>query len=171
MMQDKSKYTPKFKIPENYFEEFDERVMHTILEGELPKTAGFGVPEGYFDTLTKKIEQQTMAANTATTGRTKVIPLYKRRGFAIAASIAACLAIVFAIEMFNPNTSNLDSIQATAISDYIEDGNLDLTSTDLIPYFQEEDIDALIFGTEEISSESISDYLLNNLDDSTLLTE
>lgn len=170
-MNNKSNYTPNFKVPDNYFEELDERIMQNIrLEG-VPKETGFSVPDDYFNTVEKSVFQQIHKEVPTPMTAPKVIPLYKRPVFIMTTSIAACVALLVAIVNLNSGTAELDTIQETAISTYIEEGNLDYTYNDLLIYFQEMDLNSILSASDGISNENISDYLLNNLDDSSLLTE
>ena len=56
-MKDK-KYKSGFKVPENYFDNFDERLFKTIESETLPKETGFKVPDGYFDNLEDSLLQK-----------------------------------------------------------------------------------------------------------------
>ena len=44
-----------FKSPENYFEDFEDRLFNKLSEDKLPKESGFKVPEGYFDQLDQSL--------------------------------------------------------------------------------------------------------------------
>lgn len=171
---EKNKYTTGFKIPEAYFEAFDVRMFEKLKEEELPKDSGFAVPDHYFDELEEKIVQSTTTSNWKVLRNEKPkinVPnrsaiLYTLTG------IAAAVVVVLSLYPFGSNTSySFEDLNETIVSAYIQDGELDLTAEDLAMYLQDEDFDALVVPSETISEENLSDYLLNNLDDTTLLIE
>ncbi len=171
---EKNKYTTGFKIPEGYFETFDVRILDKLKEDNLPEDSGFTVPEGYFEAVEKKI----LAAETSSTW--KVFKNDKQQSetpdkrtilYALA-GIAAVLAIIVTLYPFGSATSySFEDVNATSVSAYIQDGELDLSTEDYVMYLQDEDFDALLVSSEEISTENLSDYLFNNLDDTNLLYE
>lgn len=170
----KNKYTTGFKAPEGYFEEFEVRMFDKLKEEQLPKNTGFAVPEGYFDAVEEKILQ------TETTSNWKVLRnekpesnnMHRKPILYALAGIAAVLAILLMLYPMSSNSSfSFDDVNAKAVSAYIQDGELDLSADDLSMYLQDEDFDALMMSSEEISVENLSDYLFNNLDDTTLLLE
>tara|TARA_R100000935_G_scaffold21876_2_gene40385 strand:- start:41074 stop:41592 length:519 start_codon:yes stop_codon:yes gene_type:complete len=171
---EKNKYTTGFKVPEGYFKEFDARMLEKLKEEQLPKDSGFTVPEGYFEQVEEKLLQTETTSNWKvfrTKKSEKTNPNRKAVLYAFA-GIAAILALILTLYPFgNSNSFTFDEINTTAVSAYIQDGELDVTTEDFAMYLQDEDFDALMFSSEEISEESLSDYLLNNLDTNTLLFE
>lgn len=167
---EEKKYTTGFTTPKNYFAELDDRLWKKVHETPLPEEHGFQVPDGYFTTLEDQILQKTRDANVS--AAPKVIPLYKQKKFVFAASIAACFAIVFSIIDFTSETPiTFNDINTESITSYIDEGNLDISSQEIAQLLQEEDVEALTLSSEEISAENLTDYLLNNIDDPTLLLE
>ncbi|NNM17715.1 MAG: hypothetical protein HKP24_04015, partial [Croceitalea sp.] len=53
----KESHKNKFKTPEGYFENFNERLMKKISKEDsmIPQNDGFKMPYGYFNGLDKKI--------------------------------------------------------------------------------------------------------------------
>ena len=47
-----------FKIPANYFDEFENHLFKKLNEEILPKNTGFKIPVGYFNTLDIKIKRK-----------------------------------------------------------------------------------------------------------------
>ena len=161
---EENKYTTGFKIPTDYFETFEDRLLHKISEETLPKETGFGVPDGYFDYLEKAVLQNVEPTLP------KVIPLYKKSGFITTVSIAACLALIFTIVGITQNNSiTLNDINDETIGSYIDEGNIDLSPQDIALLLEDEDVYSLSEPSEDISKESLTDYLLNNIDDPNLL--
>lgn len=163
-MKKEEKYNHGFKAPEDYFEGFEERLFSKIKEAELPKQHGFDVPYGYFENLEERILQNVSQEKTV-----KVIPLFKRKTFIYAASIAACAALVFSI--YTGNTGGEKPLQIADIEAYINSDSMDLDSYDIAQILSEDELDNLTLENEIFSQESIEEYLLENLDDTTLLIE
>lgn len=174
MNKKKNKHSTGFKIPEGYFDEFEVRMFDTLKEERLPKDSGFTVPKDYFEAVEAKI----LRTETNTTwkvfrnGTPKNKHAHRKTVLYTLAGIAAVLAVVLSLNPLGThNAVSFDGINATALSAYIQDGALDLTAEDLARYLQNEDLNAIVAPSEEISEESLSDYLFNNLDDNTLLLE
>ncbi|GAB5399861.1 MAG: hypothetical protein Aureis2KO_14460 [Aureisphaera sp.] len=170
MEDKKDTYKHGFKVPEDYFEKMEDRVFDALDIKELPEQSGFGVPEGYFDTLEDEILQKVKVAPK----ETKVIPIGRKRSFWYAASIAACIAFVFAF--FNPwigegSTTNPEEPSLAEIEAYIEEGIGSIDSYDLAQVLTDADLDALELETEYLSDESLEEYLLDNIDDPTIFIE
>ena len=53
----------------------------------------------------------------------------------------------------------------------IDEGNIDLSPQDIALLLEDEDVYSLSEPSEDISKESLTDYLLNNIDDPNLLFE
>lgn len=160
------KHEHGFKVPSNYFDEFEEKLFNTIENQSLPKKTGFTVPEGYFDSFSVSIP-----SNTSGVSETKVVPLYKRPSVLVAASIAACIAIVFSVINFDTTTSSIDAIDYASLENYIETGNIDIETYELEAMLDQEVIEDLSSSMVTFSDENLEDYLLNNINDTTLLIE
>jgi len=156
-----------FNTPKDYFDEFEERLFSKISEDGLPKDSGFKTPEGYFDQLDTKILK---SVNDATV-QTKVIPLFGKRTLYYAAAIAACAILVFSIINTNNSINTINSIEISTIESYIEDGNLDIDSYDIAFLLKDEDLNIISSEIEFISETLLEDYLLENIDDSSILIE
>lgn len=156
-----------FHTPKDYFDNFEDRLFSKISEDGLPKGSGFNVPEGYFDQLDTKILK---SVNDATV-QTKVIPLFGKRTLYYAAAIAACAILVFSIVNTNNPVNTINSIEISTIESYIEDGNLDIDSYDIASLLIDEDLNIISSEIEFISENLLEDYLLENIDDSSILIE
>lgn len=153
-------YIPNFKVPEDYFNNFEDRLFTKIEEESLPKASGFSVPEGYF----AQVEQRIITA-TKSEKSTKVIPLFSKRNLSYIAGIAASLII--AISLFNKEQEQItiDNIQLSAIDKYIDDGNLNLDLYDLMSYLNDSDLSQIDFDLIALSSKDIEGYLKDNTDE------
>ncbi len=163
----KDKNISGFKTPENYFEDFEAQLFSKIEEANLPKSAGFQVPQNYFENL----EAEVLEAVKTSEKSTKVVALFPKKYFGYAAAIAACLLIGFTI--FNNKTDNetLDALQLAAIDNYIEEGNLNLDLYDVTTFINDEDITNLDLTTQQFSEATLKNYLLENMDEETLINE
>lgn len=156
-----------FKTPENYFEDFEERLFSKISEEGFPKSTGHTVPDGYFETMEERVSKAVINSEKPT----KIIPLFPKKYFGYAAAIAACLVIGFTVFNTKTDNSSLDSLQLAAIDNYIEEGNLNLDLYDLTSYIDDEDITDLNFDNHQFSESTLEDYLLENVDAETLINE
>jgi hypothetical protein len=163
-MKKGDKYNHGFKAPDDYFQDFEERLFSKLKEAELPKKHGFDVPDGYFEDLEERILQ-----NVAQENAVKVIPLFKRKTIIYAASVAASAALV--ISVYTGSGDQEISLQVADIEAYIEGDAMDLDSYDIAQLLSDDELDNLAFENEIFSQESLEDYLIENLDDTTLLIE
>lgn len=166
-MKEKGKYKSGFKTPEEYFEGLDDKLMGSLKEDELPKQSGFEVPVDYFEQL-----EENVMASIASSAKVKVIPLYKRKSFVYVSSIAACLALLFTLYTKNiDNTPTLSEVADAEIEAYLEESGLEYNSYDIAQMLTEDDLSGLPAAKSLFSEESLEDYLLENIDDTTLLIE
>lgn len=157
-----------FKAPDGYFDDFDERLFGKMEEEKLPRDTGFTVPEGYFNDLEEGIMKNVLSLKE----QKEVIPLYKSRTLVYVASIAACIALIYTLATNRESlTKQIDKVQFSSIENYIEEGNLDLDSFDVMALLNDEDVSDLIIENELFSEEFLKDYLLENIEDTTLLIE
>ncbi len=162
-MKKEGKYKHGLKVPEDYFESFEERLFGKIAEEALPKKPGFKVPNDYFDGLETKILSKIKSEKTI-----PVIPLYRRKAFLYATSIAACLLLAFFI--FIGETTQEVTLDIADIEAYLDDDGLDYDAYDVAQFLNEEDLENLSLETI-FSEENLETYLLEHLDNNTLLIE
>lgn len=162
----KNKTITGFKTPENYFGEFEAQLFRKIDEVNLPKSAGFKVPENYFENF----EEQVLISVKNSEKPSKVISLFPKF-FGYAAAAAASLIIGFAVFNNKSNNENLDALQLATIDDYIEEGNLNLDLYDVTTFIEDEDIANLDLETQKFSEATLKNYLLENMDEETLIDE
>jgi hypothetical protein len=106
-----------FKIPEGYFQEFEDRMMaHVTFSESAPKENPFKVPENYFETLGDKLMENIETAPE----KGKVIPLFNRRILAYVASVAAIMVFFFSTLTFNESGEiGFDDLNMIAIENYL----------------------------------------------------
>ena len=160
-MEEFNKNNP-FRIPEGYFEDFNDRLMDTLSEEKLniPKEGGFAVPENYFDSVHGKILTKTE------TGETKVIPLnsYKKYYYA-AASIAAVVLVIFSL---NRNTQEAPTFEDLAVSDienYFETNEYDLSAYEIAEVIPLDELEINDILANRFEEEQVLDYLDENIED------
>lgn len=159
-----------FGIPEGYFEGFEASIEARLAEEELREIAnspGFAVPQGYFGSVEQKVMEKLDAPQT------KVIPLFSRK--TVYAAIAVAAAVVLAATIFNsPATSgdgiSFENIDTQTLEEYINSDVIAYTDAELLDFVTEEELSSEFLLDEEISDESIENYLLENLDDIDLIT-
>ena len=161
------KHIDGFNTPKDYFEDFEDRLFSKISEESLPKESGFAVPEGYFDQLDSSILQKT---NT-TVPPSKVIQLFSKKTIAYAITIAACAMLIFSIRNPNQTLTTIETIDFSSIKIYLEEGNIELTNYDLISLLTEEDLNSLLVDEILIPEETIEEYLIENINDTSILIE
>ncbi|MAO09146.1 MAG: hypothetical protein CL596_10580 [Alteromonas sp.] len=157
------KYPHGFKTPKGYFEGLEEQLFAKVQEEKLPKDLGFKIPETYFETFEARLLTQIPSEGKSV----KVIPFYRTKWLKLGIAIAASLVLGWFI--LAPKSST--TLEVAEVENYIESHGLDMASFEIAQLLSEEEIDELIMESEFLSSESMEDYLLENLDDTTLLIE
>ncbi|WP_310994130.1 hypothetical protein [Aequorivita marina] len=158
---------PHYKVPEDYFKDFEEQLFSKVLEEKLPKINGFSVPKGYFEAY----EERILDAVTVSEKPTKTISLFPKKYFSYAAAIAACMII--GLSIFNTATErqNLDTLQWSAVDTYIEEGNLNLDLYELTTMLEYSDISGVGNENWEISQDDLEEYLFEDIDSEPLIEE
>ena len=165
-MKDKQ-HKEGFDLPNDYFEEFETRLFSRINIETLPKDSGFKAPEGYFNELDQRILDQVKKP----IHEVKVISILSRKTILYAASIAAIAVLIFSLATNNNEVLSIDDIEFSSIKTYIEEGNIEIENSDLSLLFTEEELSALTLEENFISEEILSEYLLENINDSSILIE
>ena len=157
----KNKKTTGLNTPQNYFEDFEERLFLKISEDIIPKESGFKVPDNYFDqlenTILNKVNEKEIIH------KSKVIPLL------YAASIAACATIVLSLFNLDNTIIDLNDIQLSVIEEFIEEENISFDTYDLTSLLIEDD--DLTLENDLFSEETLEKYLLESIDDTSLFIE
>ncbi|TBN04784.1 hypothetical protein EYD45_05860 [Hyunsoonleella flava] len=154
-----------FKVPKDYFENFEYTLMDNIKVEEVigtPET-GFDVPKHYFETLEDRI-----VANVAEKKDTKVISLLNRKTIVYISGIAAAILLLFNLSIFNDRVS-IEDLEAATVENYILDE--DISSYEIASLFTEElpSEDGLV--EYNLDAENLEEYLLNNADIESYMVE
>ncbi|MBT8263573.1 MAG: hypothetical protein KJO05_12170 [Bacteroidia bacterium] len=152
--------------PEGYFENFEDRMMLKVMEDSLPKSNGFKVPEDYFGQF-----EGRMIDAISETDAPKVVSLFRKQAFWYAAAIAASLALIVSLYNGFGSELSIEDLSASAVEEYIDEGGMGIDSYDVIALLEEEDINELTIPSDEISEESLENYLIENIDETSLLIE
>ncbi|RNC89753.1 MAG: hypothetical protein ED555_09855 [Allomuricauda sp.] len=156
----------KFKTPEGYFENFNERLMNRM-EAEkdqtagslIPKTDGFAVPDGYFDGIDQAVKNKLDAGS-------KVISLRSYRNYYYAAaSIAALFVLILAWNWNNNPEMGFDDLANTEIDAYFESNEFGLSSYEIAEVLPVENIGIVDITDSQIEEENIFEYLNDNIED------
>ncbi len=166
---------PGFKVPKDYFENFEERLMHAVEQekdqSKLIQTytgnSGFTFPDGYFDSLEGRILEKVQAKPG------KVIELFPVRRIIYAASVAAVfigiVSTLFFRDSSTPNT--MDSLELSALENYIEEGYFDLDFNELSAFMTQEGYSFGDYSTSQFSDEAVYNYIDENIEDPEFLFE
>ena len=160
----KKNHKNKFKTPEGYFDNFNERLMDKIVKEEslIPKSDGFSVPEGYFETFNNQVSQKFNPEQP------KVILLKSfRKYYYAAASIAAIFVLGFWFSKNTNETVNFEDLASAEIDAYFENNDLGLTSYELAEVVNIEEVSILdITETENsVENDMILEYLDQNIEE------
>lgn len=170
MDHSKNKKKPGFDLPNDYFEQLETNIELAEMEAILPETTGFSIPSDYFE----KFEDVLLNTIHENSTESKVIPLHRKTWFQLTIGIAACLLIgLFILNPSNPSASTsfeeLD-IAAYEVADYFEN-NTTINTDDVADLLTDEEIEEITLENDILSTVNVEDYLLDNLDDTSLLIE
>jgi hypothetical protein len=164
-MKDKELHKNKggFKVPENYFENFEARLSEKLTT-EFPEKDGFKVPENYFENLTDKVMDNIEEDNTSDSTPVRTLSSgksYYQIGYAIAAGFA--LLILLNILPKSEKNINWNDVASTEIESYIEEGNVSFNAYEYANIFEDVDLSKIQIEEETIESEELLDYLYENV--------
>ena|SRR5690606_30794801 len=166
---------PGFKIPEQYFQDFENRLMEAIQKDNASPVSmetysgrsGFSMPEGYFSNLEDRI------LDKINKDQPKIIPLFPARKMFYAAAVAAVFIGIISTMFFRDVTTvyTMDSIELSALENYIEEGYFDLDYNELSAFMTEEGYSFGNYNTDGISDEAVYNYINENIEDPEFLFE
>lgn len=161
------KHIHGFKVPQDYFDSLEERVMQKIALEELPKDTGMTVPKDYFEQLESRILANTI--NTETKKAPKVVTLNSWWKIAVAASVIGIgLWLLPEKSGVDLNTNTMVNTEFT-LDYYIDDVLSDMPDEGLYNMIEDSELDANSFSNT-INKQELEEYLMENLDLSTLLS-
>lgn len=160
-----------FKVPENYFQDFEARLMAQVSAPEekssLPEnSAPFKVPHAYFEQFESRLNDRLNIKET----ETRVIPLYNRKKLlSYVAGVAAVLAVIFSSVIFNRTQSfDYGDLDILAVENYLmeslEDPNPEETHV-----LKEGDFSFATLPNANLDREAVMEYLNENMEDPSLL--
>ena len=159
------KHIHGFKIPKDYFENFEGKMFQKISENKIPQKNGFTVPVNYFDEVEAKILQKTNQEIT----EIKVLTLNTKKIIGYAVAIAACAVLIFSISSNNEN--NIDSLSYENLENYIEEGNLEMSTYDILALLDDFTVDEIALDDAMFAPDVLEDYILETMDESILTEE
>ena len=150
-----------FKVPKDYFENFEASIIRHANLKEKVKDSGFTVPKDYFekvenDIITKIKKQEPV----------KVISLFKRRNLIYMSGVAAAILLLFNLSIFN-TPFNFDSLETEIVDSYILDN---MESDELAALFTSDELNENNFIEYNLSDETL-DYYLENLEETEIILE
>ncbi len=168
-MMKRSKHEHGFKTPDDYFKSLEDRLDSLIDQESLPEDTGLKAPQGYFDELEDRIVAR-LNQFPAPSEKGRVIPLYQNRFVRIAVGAAAI--VVLMILVLRPDSNPKDDFQnidMAQIEDYVEEQML-WDEYDLVPLMEDSELEEL--DTQDLfDNDDLQEYLLENIDDTSLLIE
>ena len=151
----------KFKVPTNYFDEFENHLLNKINEEVLSKNIGFNTPTGYFNKLDIKIKRK----NNSKSKEGKLIPVVSKKTFMYAASIAAMVLLVFSVLKDATRVYTLEEIEISSIENFINEGNIQLKQHEISILFTDEILNNITSNQSRLSGNQLENYLLENIND------
>jgi hypothetical protein len=132
-----------FKVPKDYFENFEASIIRQANLKENATDTGFTVPKEYFKNIEKDILAKVNEEETV-----KVIPLFSTRNIIYISSLAAAILLLFNLSILSTPFS-FDSLETETVDTYI------------LNNFEADEI-ASLFSSTELSETNFIDYNLND---------
>jgi hypothetical protein len=143
-----------FKTPENYFENFEDKLFAKITEKELPNNTGFNVPKGYFEGLDEKIIKASK-----NTYKRKIISLKLIRTLS---TIAAMFLLYFGVSNYmTEDKVTFDSLTENEIDTWIITENLQVDDYTLAGIVSVDDFSNAL-NNIEFTEDELLEYLDNS---------
>ena len=157
-----------FSIPENYFNDVEERLSCFLTEDSIIKKKPFTTPDSYFESL----EDIIISKVSTEVNTTKVISLKQRIIKVIPIGVAASIMLFISLNYLNNfNTEvSFDNLAESDIETWILENSTEMTSQDIATFIPTENIITDDFTFTTIDSQEIEDYIIYN-DKTSLLNE
>lgn len=156
-----------FKTPDHYFGSLDAAIFSRMEEANLSSKidcSGFKVPDGYFENLDGKIFGSIEKEETS-----KIASLFSWKKAAYLTGIAASVILIFNILSNTSDELTFEDLETASIESYLM--NEDLNAYDIAPYLGSNEINPDDFVKTTIKTSDIEDYLLQNSDVESLITD
>jgi hypothetical protein len=154
-----------FKIPEGYFESFDEKIL-----GELNKVtsletmeSGFKTPKNYFNTVEDIIINEVSEQKDV-----KVISIFNKKNMIYVTSIAAAVLLLFNLSIFDKNPS-FDNLDSETVENYFLNENI--SSYEIASVLSDDELVDVISINYNVEEENLEAYLMEHADIETLMIE
>lgn len=139
-----------FKVPQNYFEAFEDTILNEVKLKSIVSQSGLKIPKGYLDNFNVSVKEET-----------KVISIFNKKNIIFVSSIAAAIILFFSLNIFNTSTTTLDDIDTASVDDYILN---ETEISELTTLFQDSDLSEAQFIDYTLSDEAL-DSFIEDLDD------
>lgn len=146
-----------FKVPKDYFGSLEATILTDLKLKEQAPESGYKVPDNYFDSLEQKITNAIVPEKEV-----KVIKLFTWRKAAYMSAVAASLILMFNIFFNNTNNVTIENIETANIENYIL--NEDLETSEIASLFTDEDLSYVQLINDGYSSETLENYIFDNLE-------
>jgi hypothetical protein len=149
-----------FRVPDRYFETFNERLLDTLAgkDSNLPEDDGFTVPGGYFENFNENLQKRLQTPGG------KVRTLHPYRNLFIAASVAAAVLLLLAMPWNSSDQISFDDLTGSDIEAYFEGGELDLTSDEIAQLLPIGTLELNDMMESQLEDENIMEYLDNSIE-------
>lgn len=155
-----------FKVPDNYFKSFDDKMIkkieeETILEKHMK--SGFKSPEGFFESFDNKVLDTLSHEKNS-----KVISFISKKQVIYLSGIAAAIMILLTLNTKESNLS-FETLSLETVENYILDENI--SSYEIASLLSDEQLHEGINIQYDFNDENLEEYLLENADIEELITE
>ncbi|HEA30615.1 MAG TPA: hypothetical protein ENH91_11570 [Leeuwenhoekiella sp.] len=146
-----------FKVPETYFDTFEEHLKENLrlVDMAAHKEDGFSVPQGYFESLDTRIKNKKVMI---------LWPLNKR--FITGALAAAAAALILVLFLWNPapQENTFENLSASTLHDYLADEGIQefMTEDDLTKIEDNNSIFQSFTMSDDLLFEMIDDQVLED---------
>ena len=146
-----------FKVPKDYFGSLEDVILTDLKLKEKAPESGYKVPDNYFDALENKITNAIVLEKEV-----KVIKLFTWRKAAYVSAVAASLILMFNVFFNNTNNVTIENIETASIENYIL--NEELETSEIASLFTDEDLSDVQLINDGYSSETLENYIFDNLE-------
>ncbi|RNL74435.1 hypothetical protein ED312_22105 [Sinomicrobium pectinilyticum] len=160
-----------FRIPEDYFDTLEERILQSVSASRnIPGQDGFEAPSGYMEQLDDRLFSAIREEEERNRGsvRDKKVPVFTLRRVVYSISaVAAIILIMLAIfpAILSPERSgdaySISSIKPEEVEFYIENHMLPVYPENITDVFDTTDLNAISFSS--IKEEELINYLEENM--------
>lgn len=158
-----------FKVPDNYFQDFEHRFMDRIAELDnehsLPGNNPFKVPDNYFAQFEDRFNERLKSEPK----EVKVIPLFRRKAFSYVASVAAVLLVIITSVVLNPESDvTFKDLDVVAVENYLLE-TLDMSNPEDALLLSDQDAFLATSIGNTIDNDAVLEYLNENVDEPAIL--